>query len=53
MHHTKVNGLPGVVITVDDTIVAIMAFTIIAGRIASIDATADRDILSTVEWRHP
>jgi RNA polymerase sigma-70 factor (ECF subfamily) len=53
VHHTNVNGLPGVVITVDDTIAAIMAFTIIAGRIASIDATADRDILSTVEWRHP
>jgi len=52
VHHTKVNGLPGVVITLDDTIISIMAFTVIAGRIASIDATADPDLLSTVDWHH-
>jgi RNA polymerase sigma-70 factor, ECF subfamily len=53
VHHTKVNGLPGAVITVDETIFSIMAFTIIAGRIASIDATADPDVLAIVDWRHP
>ena len=53
VHHTNVNGLPGVVITLDDTIISIMAFTIIDGRIASIDATADPDLLSTVDWHHP
>ena len=53
LHHTNVNGLPGVVITLDGTIISIMAFTIIAGRIASIDATADPDLLSNVDWHHP
>lgn len=53
VHHTKVNGLPGVVITIDETIISIMAFTIIDGCIASIDATADPDVLATVDWHHP
>jgi hypothetical protein len=53
VHHTKVNGLPGVVITIDETIISIMAFTIVDGRIASIDATADPDVLATVDWHHP
>ena len=53
LHHTNVNGLPGVVITVDDTIISIMAFTVVAGRIVSIDATADPDLLSTVDWHRP
>jgi len=53
LHHTNVNGLPGVVITVDDTIISIMAFTVVAGRIVSIDATADPDLLATVDWHRP
>lgn len=41
VHAARVNGLAGVVITVGDRPVAVMAFTVLGDRVASIEALAD------------
>jgi RNA polymerase sigma-70 factor, ECF subfamily len=46
-----VNGSAGVVVTVDGRIVSVMAFTIVADRVAAIDALGDPDRLATLNIR--
>jgi RNA polymerase sigma-70 factor, ECF subfamily len=41
-----VNGTPGVVVTVDGRVVSVMAFTVVAGRIAAIDTLGDPERLA-------
>lgn len=40
-HVSPVNGLPGIVVTMDERVVTILTFTIVRGRIAGIEITAD------------
>lgn len=44
-----VNGAPGVVVTLDGRVVAIMAFTVVDGRIVSLDTINDLDRLARLE----
>jgi len=43
VRHARVNGAPGVVVTVDGSPVSVMAFTVAGGRVAAIHALADED----------
>lgn len=43
-----VNGSPGVVVTLDDRVVSIMAFTVSSGRVVAIDALGDPGRLATL-----
>jgi RNA polymerase sigma-70 factor (ECF subfamily) len=44
-----VNGMAGVVVTIDGRPFSIMGFTVVDGRVAAIDALADPDRLSTLD----
>jgi RNA polymerase sigma-70 factor (ECF subfamily) len=44
-----VNGLPGVVVTQNGRVFAVMAFTVVDGRIAAIDALGDRERLDKLD----
>jgi RNA polymerase sigma factor (sigma-70 family) len=44
-----VNGTPGVVITVDGRIVSVMAFTVVADRVAAIDSLGDPERLANLQ----
>lgn len=44
-----VNGVAGVVILVDERVVSLMAFTVVAGQIAAIDAVVDPDRLADLD----
>jgi RNA polymerase sigma-70 factor (ECF subfamily) len=46
-----VNGTAGVVVTADERAVSVMAFTVVAGRIAAIDALGDPDRLARLNIR--
>ena len=48
-HPARVNGAAGAVVTVDDRPVAVMAFTIVDGRIAEIDILADPERLGRLD----
>jgi RNA polymerase sigma-70 factor (ECF subfamily) len=43
------NGTPGVVVTVDGRVVSVLAFTVVAGRIASIDSLGDPERLANLQ----
>jgi RNA polymerase sigma-70 factor (ECF subfamily) len=45
-----VNGAPGVVVAPEGKVITVMAFTVVDGRIAAIDAIADPERLSHVEF---
>ncbi len=45
-HPALVNGLAGLVNTIDDTLISVMSFTISDGRIATIDILSDPDRLA-------
>ena len=44
-----VNGAPGVVVAPEGKVISVMAFTVVDGRVAAIDAIADPERLSYVE----
>jgi RNA polymerase sigma-70 factor (ECF subfamily) len=46
VHVVPVNGAPGAVLTHEDRPVALLGFTVVAGRIAEIDAITDPDRLA-------
>jgi RNA polymerase sigma-70 factor (ECF subfamily) len=46
-----VNGTAGVVVTADRRVVSVMAFTVVDGRIAAIDALGDPDRLARLNIR--
>ena len=48
LHPALINGAAGVVITVDDRPFAIMAFTVVADRVAEIDLIGDADRVRAV-----
>jgi RNA polymerase sigma factor (sigma-70 family) len=43
-----VNGTPGVVVTVDGRVVSVMAFIVVAGRVAAIDTLGDPERLANL-----
>ncbi|MFI6903265.1 sigma-70 family RNA polymerase sigma factor [Nonomuraea sp. NPDC050394] len=47
-----VNGLAGLVNTIDDRLISIMSFTVCGGRIAAIDILSDRDRLARLDLAH-
>ena len=49
VHAATVNGLAGVVITIDRLPVSVMSFTVVGGRVASIEALADPARLSRLD----
>jgi RNA polymerase sigma factor (sigma-70 family) len=44
-----VNGGPGVVVTLDGRVVSVMAFTVVGGRVAGIDALGDPERLARLD----
>jgi RNA polymerase sigma factor (sigma-70 family) len=49
LHPALVNGVAGVVVTIDDRLFSVMSFTVVAGRIVAIDGIADPDRLNALD----
>ncbi|GAA2300005.1 RNA polymerase sigma factor SigJ [Nonomuraea roseoviolacea subsp. roseoviolacea] len=51
-HPALVNGLAGLVNTIDDELISVMSFTVSDGRIATIDILSDPDRLAQLDLTH-
>ncbi|YCK32850.1 RNA polymerase sigma factor SigJ [Actinomadura sp. ATCC 39365] len=52
IHPALVNGLAGLVNTIDDELISVMSFTVSDGRIATIDILSDPDRLARLDLTH-